>query len=90
MPRDAARNFHVPLPSELYEQLRSEAKRAGQPATMLAREAIAAHLRRRQRAALDAEIIAYARAHAGSAADLDHELEDAAVEHLLHADGEDT
>lgn len=44
------RNVHVPLPPDLYSGLRLEAKRAGKPATAVAREAIR---RRLEKAALD-------------------------------------
>jgi predicted transcriptional regulator len=76
-------NLHVPLPEELHEKLREEARRSGQPATEIAREAISLVLELRRREAIFAEITAYARAVAGSRADLDDDLETAAIEHLL-------
>ena len=81
-------NFHVPLPEDLYSELRTEAKRCGQPATALARDAIQLWLQQRQKAALHEAIAAYAAKHAGSPADLDEELEAASIDHLL--DEEDT
>ncbi|MFI5306572.1 MAG: hypothetical protein ACHQ53_04420 [Polyangiales bacterium] len=81
--RSVARNFHVPLPSKVHEALRSEAQRAGKPATALAREAIESFLRRRRRIALHEAIATYAAAGAGTAADLDPQLERAAVQRLL-------
>jgi hypothetical protein len=83
MSKAALRNFHVPLPNDLYEQLRAEAERAQQPATTLARHAIAWWLQQRQKATLHDSIRAYAAHYAGTAADLDPALEAAAVEHLL-------
>jgi hypothetical protein len=81
------RNFHVPLTDELYASLRREAGRAGRPATDLAREAIEALIRVRRRRALDRAIATYAAAVAGTSADLDRDLEAAALEHVLSGEG---
>lgn len=80
MPRSASgatalRNFHVPLPEDLYHALQAEAAQARQPANTLAREAIAQWVERRRQERLDQAILAYAEAVAGSAADLGPELE---------------
>ena len=83
MKRSAVRNFHVPLPDDLYNKLREEAGRSGSPATELARRAIEALLEQRQRAALNDAIALYAAKLAGTASDLDEALEPASVEHLL-------
>jgi len=83
MKKITLRNFHVPLPGDLYKQLHAEAKRSQQPATALARDAIARWLQQRQKAALNEAICAYAAQYAGTAADLDQALEAASVEHLL-------
>jgi len=77
------RNFHVPLPDDLYKQLHAEAERYQQPATALARDALTWWLRQCRKAALHEAICAYAAQYAGTAADLDQALEAAAVEHLL-------
>lgn len=74
------RNFHLPLPENLYRQLRDEAEEAGLPATVLARHAIEAWVRQRKKAAVREAIAAYAAEHAGSRADLDPELEAASLE----------
>jgi metal-responsive CopG/Arc/MetJ family transcriptional regulator len=79
------KNLHVPLPDELNRELRAEAKRSGQPATELAREAIRNLLEHRKRETLHSEIAAYATAVAGTQQDLDSDLEAASVEHLLDA-----
>ena len=79
----STRNFHVPLSSSLYEELREQSARLGRPATELAREAIGSWLRLQRKAALEQAIRNYAQTHAGSDADLDAELESASVEHLL-------
>lgn len=76
------RNFHLPLPEELYRRLRSQAAAAGQPATVVARHAIEAWLRERRRATVTEAISAYAIAMAGTGADLDPALEAASLEHL--------
>ena len=77
------RNFHVPLPEEMHTALRDEAAKSGRPATALAREAIEAFLRRRQKIALHESIASYARTQAGTRSDLDPELERAAIERLI-------
>jgi len=78
----ALRNFHVPLPDELYFELSAEAERLKQPATLLVRMAIEAWLEQQRAAVLHKEIAAYAARHAGTAFDLDEELEAAGLEHL--------
>jgi predicted transcriptional regulator len=76
-------NFHVPLPDEVYRDLREEAARSSRPATALARQAIEQWLRDRRRVARHEAIAAFAAENAGSSLDLDTELEAASVEHLL-------
>lgn len=82
MERTALHNFHVPLPEEIFNELRAEAQRSAQPATTLARQAIEQWLRQRRKAARHRAIAAYAAEHAGSRNDLDPELEAAAVAEL--------
>jgi hypothetical protein len=77
------RNFHVPLPDDVYKQPHAEAERSQQPATALARAAIAWWLQQRRKATLHEAICAYAAQYAGTAADVDQALEAASVEHLL-------
>jgi hypothetical protein len=79
------RNFHLPLPEELYRTLRDEAAVLEQPATVVARKAIEGWLRDRRKRALHEGIAAYAIEHAGSAADLDTALEAASLK-LLKAE----
>ncbi len=76
-------NLHVPLPTDIHARLKAEAKRSRQPTTALVREAIEAWLAEREKEALHDAIANYARAAAGTPADLDPELESAAVDHLL-------
>ena len=73
-------NFHLPLPPDLHEELREEAERSGQPATALARDALRIVLAHRRRQRLHAQIAEFAAEHAGSALDLDEDLERAAIE----------
>jgi hypothetical protein len=74
------RNFHLPLPEDIYQELRDEATAMKQPATTLARRAIEDWLRERRKVALREAIAAYATEHAGSDADLDPALEAASLE----------
>jgi predicted DNA-binding protein len=83
-----ARNFHVPLPGDLYARLRDEAQAMGKPATAVAREAILRWLDARRRAALRESIEAYAEEHAGTDADLDRVMEAAAVDALSRGEDE--
>lgn len=87
MKRTTLHNFHVPLPENLYRELREEADRSQEPATELARRAIELLLRERRKAALHESIAVYAAKHAGTAGDLDEEIEAASVEHLLSGEG---
>jgi hypothetical protein len=79
----AMKNFHLPLPEQTYDQLRAEAERMQVPATTLAREAVDWWLRQQFRKARQDAIRAYAAEMAGTALDLDSDLESAAVEHLV-------
>ena len=73
-------NFRLSLPPDLHEELREEAKRSGQPATALARDALRIVLDHRRRQRLHAQIAEFAAEHAGSALDLDEDLERSAGE----------
>jgi predicted transcriptional regulator len=77
------KNFHLPLPDETYEHLRSVAERSKVPATAIAREAIDFWLRQQMRKARHDAIAAYAAETAGTALDLDADLEAAGIEHLM-------
>jgi len=79
------RNFHLPLPEDVYEALRDEAAAVKQPATVIARRAIETWLHERKRAAVREAIAAYAAEHAGTSADLDPELEAAGLQALRRA-----
>ncbi len=80
------KNFHVPLSDETYEHLRAVAERSKVPATVLAREAIDFWLRQQLRRTRHQAIAAYAVEMAGTALDLDGDLEAAAIEHLREND----
>jgi hypothetical protein len=83
MRSEAMKNFHLPLPAQTYTRLRTEAERAGVPATALARQAVDLWLRRQMRRARHNAIAAYAAEMAGTDLDLDTELELAGIEHLV-------
>jgi|ERR687891_2077812 hypothetical protein len=82
--REPLKNFHLPLPERVYEALRHEATVLRRPATVIAREAIEAWVRERERAVVREAIATYAVRHAGSAVDLDRALERAGLE-VWHA-----
>jgi len=75
-------NFHVPLPTDVYSRLRSEAERQRKPATQLVKQAVECWLEQQERLMLHEEIARYAAESAGTADDLDESLETAALEHL--------
>ena len=77
------KNFHLPLPEQVYEQLRAEAQRSQIPATSMARHAIQSWLAARKKTARKEEIAAYAAEIAGTEFDLDVELEAASSELLF-------
>lgn len=79
------RNFHVPLPPDLYDALKAESARLQTPATTLAREAIGQWLEAQRRQVLADAIEAYAEDVAGSDDDLAADLEAAAEEALTEA-----
>ena len=76
------KNFHVPLPEDLYNKLRFEANHSKLPATELARQAIELWVKKKRKVALHNAIVDYANKNAGSEFDLDQELEAASIEHL--------
>lgn len=79
-------NFHVPLPEDVYRQLRQEAERLQRPATQVGRQAIEWWLAEQRRAALHEAICAYAREHGGTTADLDTAMEAVGLEHWAALD----
>ena len=74
------KNFHLPLPEEVYTALREQAAALSRPATVIAREAIEFWLRERQRASVREAIAEYAAEHAGTTSDLDPALEAASLQ----------
>ncbi len=83
---DAIRNFHLPLPESLYEELKDEARKRKRPATVLARGAIAAWLRSVRRSEVSEAIAAYATKYAGTEFDLDEAFEAAGIESWLNSE----
>ncbi|MCB1083716.1 MAG: hypothetical protein KDK61_05360 [Simkania sp.] len=77
-----SKNFHVPLPQDLYLKLKKESERAQKPATEIARNAIDSWLKEREKEALHQAIFEYATENAGTPNDLDEELEASTVKFL--------
>ena len=77
------RTFHLPLPEELHEALRQEATAERRPATEVVRDALVRWIHERRHLRVADEIERFAIAEAGSGLDLDPDLEDVGIEHLL-------
>ena len=75
-----AHNFHVPLPTDVYSRLRSEAERQHKPATQLVKQAVEYWLEEQEKLALHEEITRYAAETAGTCDDLDEQLEAVSVD----------
>lgn len=90
MKAHATHNFHLPLPGDVRDMLREEVERSGRPATAIARQALEEWLRKRRRMRRREEITEYASAAAGTTADLDEALEEAASECLADEDAHAT
>ena len=71
MPAPRKKNLHVPLPEDVHAELKAQAQRVGEPATVLARRAIEERVRALKRQQIDAEITEYANAVAGTIDDFD-------------------
>jgi hypothetical protein len=78
----ATKNFHLPLPAQLYAELQQVAEASGQPATRLAQDYVRRGLDEERRRARREAIAVYATQVAGSRDDLDPELEAAGLELL--------
>ena len=76
------KKMHLPLPDDLHERLKREARLSERPATALAREAVAAWLERRERERFAEELRVYAERFGGSDLDLDPDFERAAAEFM--------
>lgn len=79
------KNLHVPLDATLHARLVAQAQRIRSPVTTVAREAIEAWTAEQERRAQHDAIRAYAEAMAGSPADLDETVEEAAALACLDA-----
>jgi hypothetical protein len=80
------KNFHLPLPNQVYDELKSEAQRSRMPATSMARLAIQSWLAARKKTARKQAIAAYAAGMAGTAFDLDRALEAATIDLLIESE----
>ncbi|KEF33951.1 MULTISPECIES: hypothetical protein [Deinococcus] len=76
------KNMHVPLPDHVHQALMAHAKAMGESATSLARGAIEQLVRELEHERIRAEMRAFAEEYAGTAWDLDPELEEAGLEVL--------
>ena len=84
MSTSPSKKLNLPLPEEMHRALFAEARRAGVPATRLARTAVENWLTKRVRERRKEEIRRFAIENAGPEVDLDPVVEDAAPE-SLHA-----
>jgi predicted DNA-binding protein len=75
-------NFHLPLPTPVYQRLKQAAEQRQLPATQVAKQALESWLDEQERLTLHEELAAYAADVAGSTADLDEPLAAAALVHL--------
>ena len=82
------KNFHLPRPNQVYDELKSEAHRSRMPATSMARLAIQSWLAARKKTARKQAIAAYAAGMAGTAFDLDWALEAATVDLLIESESQ--
>lgn len=80
------RNFHIPLPEQLYQRLKDAAHRQHRPATHLAKQAVEYWLEEQEKLALHEEIASYVALAAGTVDDLDESLEAAGLEHLVETE----
>jgi hypothetical protein len=80
------KNFHLPLPDQIYDDLKSEAERSRMPATSMARYAIQTWLAARKKTARKQAIASYAAEVAGTEFDLDRALESATLDLLLESE----
>lgn len=80
-------NFHVPLPEDLYKNLKKEAMQFHMAATELARYAIMFWLKKAQKASLHKAISKYAAGCAGTEFDLDKEFEKESMNLLFSKKG---
>ena len=76
------KNVSVPVPEELYAEIRAFATASNLPATVVVRQAIDSWLKSHKREARKKAIAEYAREMAGTDFDLDRDLEAAGAEHL--------
>jgi hypothetical protein len=80
------KNFHLPLPDQIYNELKAEAERSRMAATSMARYAIQTWLAARKKTARRQAIAAYAAEMAGTEFDLDRALESATLDLLLESE----
>ncbi|BDC51547.1 hypothetical protein F183_A38630 [Bryobacterales bacterium F-183] len=79
------KNVNVPLPEDLYAEIRAVATATNVPAADVVREAVDTWLHAQKRESRKKAIADYAREMAGTSFDLDRDLEAATAEHLRHS-----
>lgn len=77
------KSVNVTLPEDLYSEIREFAQSRNVPTTVVVRQAVDSWLRSQKLESRKRAIAEYARDMAGTASDLDPDLEAAGVEHLL-------
>ena len=87
MPAMDTKYLNVPLSPEVHEKLEAQARRVGEPATVLARRAITDHVRSLEREQIADENTAYAEAMAGTEFDFDPAVSAAGMEVWANDDG---
>lgn len=88
----ATKKLNLPLPQEMHEALFAESREMGVPTTRLVRSVLEDWLGERRRTRRRAEVRRFAMECAGTALDLDPELESAATEELrqFYEEGDET
>ena len=82
MASETMMNLQLPLASDVFGLLQTEATQAGRPMISLASDVVTKWVRERHRQRVAHEIAEFAAAHAGSELDLDKDLEAATIEFL--------
>ncbi len=81
------RNFHLPLPADLYQELSAAAQGEGEPTTVLARRAIRFFLELRRKREVGRQVREFALKYAGTDVDFDSEWEEEGLRVWAAAEG---
>jgi hypothetical protein len=77
------RNFHLPLPADTYDELRSASEEMSQPATQLVRSILQNWLKLRKKAQTKNKIAEYTREIESNDVSIDSDFEALGVEHWI-------